>query len=337
MFNCWQTHIFRVSKFPSDRQHNKWNCKIQYDAQWPQGSHDDFSFCRLYLSNPLCNIMQAQWFGASAERNMFFPIWKFCCAVLMFSDGLMVGTIGLVWSAFHGEWSLILAEFLAMLGMYALAMETARSLAKPFRLVKWWPFWAMDWTRLTLRLKLCVSDFTDQNSVNMRLRLKWHSGVPKKNPHIKLLLWDKLMHFSCDVAVPFAGDLREDFQNSKPLNSKTRNHWIKTVFFTFQVFFFMMRKPSFDTSRFKINIRGGSVISGNHDPEVTRDRNDGTRDERETKGPILTGRWTPLTQVVYCSESCLKNLNSESDKLIFLMSLFIKNWLVSCRDLPFLI
>ena len=29
----------------------------------------------------------------------------------MFSDGLMVGNIGLVWSAFHGEWSLILAEF----------------------------------------------------------------------------------------------------------------------------------------------------------------------------------------------------------------------------------
>ena len=41
-----------------------------------------------------------------------------------------------------------------------------------------------------------------------------------------------------------------------------------------------------------------SVIWGNDDPKVTRDLNDDTRDERETKGPILTGGWTALTDSI---------------------------------------
>ena len=53
--------------------------------------------------------------------------------------------------------------------MYALAMETARSFAKLFRLVIRWPFRAMDWTRWTLQLRLRVFDLSDQNSVNRRL------------------------------------------------------------------------------------------------------------------------------------------------------------------------
>ena len=48
-----------------------------------------------------------------------------------------------------------------------------------------------------------------------------------------------------------------------------------------------LEKPSFDMAQFQINILGVSVIWGNHDPKVTRNSNDGTRDERETKGPIL--------------------------------------------------
>ena len=69
-----------------------------------------------------------------------------------------------------------------MLGIYALAMETALSFAKPFKLVIQWPFRAMDWIRWTLLLRLRVSDLSDQNSVNRRLGLKWHSGIPKQIP-----------------------------------------------------------------------------------------------------------------------------------------------------------
>ena len=92
------------------------------------------------------------------------------------------------------------------------------------------------------------------------------------------------------MAVPFAGDLRPDFRNSQPLN------FFKNVFFHLSSFFlffdddFFPEKPSFDTARFQLNIRGVSVIWRNHDPKVMRDPNDGTRDERETKGQILTGR-----------------------------------------------
>ena len=77
-------------------------------------------------------------------------------------------------------------------------------------------------------------------------------------------MWDELRHFSGELAVPFAGDLKPDFQNSQPLN------FFKTVFFTFLVFFcfwyfcfwwwFFLEKPSFDTARLQINIRGVSVI-----------------------------------------------------------------------------
>ena len=39
----------------------------------------------------------------------------------------------------------------------------------------------------------------------------------KINPHMKPLMYDELRHFSGELAVPFAGDLRPNFQNSQPL------------------------------------------------------------------------------------------------------------------------
>ena len=68
-----------------------------------------------------------------------------------------------------------------------------------------------------------------------------------------------MRHFSGELAVPFAGDLRPDFQNSQPLNFFKNGFFHLSVFFCFLMMVFF-KKPSFDTARFQINIRGLSVI-----------------------------------------------------------------------------
>ena len=133
-----------------------------------------------------------------------------------------------------------------------------------------------------------MSDFTDQNSVNRRLGVIWDLNdiLVFQN---KIPILNSWCEMSC-------GTFQVNWLSQLQVTGlpKTRNHWIflKQFFFIFQVFFvfwwwFFLEEPSFDTARFQINIWGVSVIWGNHDLKVTRDPNGGTRDERETKGPIL--------------------------------------------------
>ena len=64
-------------------------------SRFKLGHTEDPQISTLSISNHCTSTMI--W----GERNMFSPIWKLCCAVLMFLDGLIVWNIGLVWSAFH--------------------------------------------------------------------------------------------------------------------------------------------------------------------------------------------------------------------------------------------